>query len=260
MTTPDGANLLAPGVTPPRTCVSCSSRPPCLRAFESHPELVQAAVGPRLDLGPELEPILDALARGEIVAGSDEEREAGAPALPAVPARTVAEGFTGAGLALTRLDPLSVTVLNVVVADAIAEQTRALETWASVGEDFEPAVREVVADAYRRYRRARSARRPGGHGRPETLLMAATTTRLFAEHGVLSARELEARHDVRADLARSRPAVAAATRGRATPHQLAERPIGRIDDHPDGGCRPASRPARDRYLGRSNARSRSHCR
>jgi len=60
-----------------------------------------------------------------------------------------------------------------------------LRGWLQVGEDLEPAVREVVADAYRRHQ--------AGTGDRTLLDVLAGGERLFAEQGVMSARELAAR-------------------------------------------------------------------
>ncbi|MDA0141453.1 glutamine synthetase III [Solirubrobacter deserti] len=173
-------NLLAPGSTPRAHLRFAFFAAAVVRAFAAHPGLVG-----RLDLGPDLDAVLAALARGELFAGSDEERGCGAPPLPRVAGRATAYGFSGAGFALGALDPFTSTVVNTIVADAIIEQVRSVQAWLTAGEDFEPAVREVIADAYRRHRHA---------GRT---LVPDTATRVFAEHSVMSARELEARRAAR---------------------------------------------------------------
>lgn len=146
---PGGVNLLAPGLTPGdhlRFLFFCGA-------------FVRALAGrPGVDLGRDLESILQALARGEMFAGSDEERATrGAPSLPPVArAGEPPYAFTGAGFTLGRLDASSLTQVNLEIAAAIVEQTCALEAWLAAGEDREPAVREVVADSYRRHRGAAS--------------------------------------------------------------------------------------------------------
>jgi glutamine synthetase len=213
-------NLLAPGTTPRAHLRFTFFAAAVVRAFAAHPDLVGA-----LDLGPDLHAVLGALARGELFAGSDEERAFGAPPLRRVGGRATAYGFTGAGFALGELDLFAATVVNTIVAAAITEQTRALEAWTAAGEDREPATREVVADAYRRHRHARDEARGGnaawtadvvGRGRaarrgespwladlatptPEAAAASHTdaATRVFAEQGVMSARELAARRAAR---------------------------------------------------------------
>jgi glutamine synthetase len=222
------ANLLAPGTTPRAHLRFTFFAAAVVRAFAAHGELVGT-----LDLGPDLHAVLGALARGELFAGSDEERACGAPSLPRIGGRATPYGFTGAGFALGDLDLFAATVVNTIVAGAITEQTRALEAWTTAGEDREPAVREVVADAYRRYRhardearggnaawtadvvtRGRAARRgegawradlaaPAADGAPWPAGLAAATpapdaaARVFAEQGVMSARELATRRAAR---------------------------------------------------------------
>ncbi|RKQ90240.1 glutamine synthetase type III [Solirubrobacter pauli] len=176
--TAEGGNLLAPGVTSHANLRFLFFAAAVVRAFAAHD--LRA-----LDLGHELTAILAAIARGELFAGSDAELVAGAEPLPFVPGRETAAGFTGAGFALGRLDALTMTIVNTVMAEAIATQTRMLRGWLQVGEDLEPAVREVVADAYRRHQAA-----AGDRTLRDVLV---TGERLFAEQGVMSARELAAR-------------------------------------------------------------------
>lgn len=213
------ANLLAPGTTPRAHLRFAFFTSAVLRAFAAHRDLVG-----ELDLGPDLHAVLGALARGELFAGSDEERAFGAPRLPRVGGRDTAYGFTGAGFALGHLDQFAATVVNTIVAAAIAEQTRALEAWTAAGEDLEPAVREVVADAYRRHAREETSGRgsvvasweagddatPWPAGAPRggaTAWVAGSAApaaplsdagvRVFAEQSVMSARELGTRRAVR---------------------------------------------------------------
>ncbi|MDA0179326.1 glutamine synthetase III [Solirubrobacter phytolaccae] len=176
--TAEGTNLLAPGVTAYANLRFLFFAAAVIRAFASRDLR-------RLDLGHELTAILTAIARGELFAGSDAELVAGAEPLPRVPGRDTSAGFTGAGFALGRLDAVTMTVVNTLVADAITEQTRMLRSWLEVGEDLEPAVREVVADAFRRHQMTM-----GAHSLLDVLT---GDDRLFAEQGVMSARELAAR-------------------------------------------------------------------
>ncbi len=178
-------NLLAPGAGPRAHLRFTFFAAAVVRAFATYPDLVGS-----LDLGPDLSTVLSALARGVVFAGSDEEHAAGAPRLPRVAGRHTDYGFTGAGFALGPLDPFTATVVNTIVTGALTEQTRAVEAWTAAGEDREPAVREVVADAFRRHCHTVATRDQVGE---DTALRAEATVRVFAEQSVLSARELAVR-------------------------------------------------------------------
>jgi glutamine synthetase len=158
-------------------------------------------------------------------AGSERERLTfGTPVLPRLSKhsadrnRTSPFAFTGnkfefRALGASQSAGLANTVLNTIVADAIDELTRAVLARQAAGEELEPAVRAVVADAYRAHRRIvfdgdgysaaweREARERGLlnlRTTPDALgeLIAESSVRVFAEQSVLSARELQARHDV----------------------------------------------------------------
>jgi glutamine synthetase len=224
--TEEGQSLLAPGATPAenlRFLFFCAA---FVKALESHQGLVRASLATagqelRLDaggaimsvsLGAELDAILTAIARGEPVTGFS---------LPSPdrgnPSRTSPFAFTGDGFELRThgsSQPASVatTALFTIVADALTELTRSVQSWRDAGAELEPAVREVIADTYRQHRGIVLE----GHGRPadwedearsrgllnlHTTLdalpqwIAEPTLRVFAEQSVLSARELTARHD-----------------------------------------------------------------
>jgi hypothetical protein len=83
-------------------------------------------------LGDDLEAVLGAVARGE---------------------DTSAFTFAGAGY------ELRTSLTTWEIAAAIDELTRNVLVWTTAGEAFEPAVREVVADSYRRHRAHVRARR-----------------------------------------------------------------------------------------------------
>jgi glutamine synthetase len=223
--TNEGQPLLAPGATPAenlRFLFFCAA---VVKAIETHQGLLRASVatagqehriGPggaimSVSLGAELDAILTATARGQLVEGFS---------LPAAdranPDRISPFAFTGDGFELrthgsTQPATLATTVFYTVLAEAIMEMTRSVQLWSLAGEDLEPAVREVVADTYRRHRGIVF----DGHGdladweddaRSRGLLnlrttlaalpywIAEPTVRVFAEHSVLSARELAARH------------------------------------------------------------------
>jgi glutamine synthetase len=223
-------NLLVPGATPRAHLRFVFFAAAVVRAFAEHRELVGT-----LDLGDDLDIVLGALARGARFAGSEQERASGVPTLPRVAARDTAYGFTGAGFALGHLDAFTATVVNTIVAAALAEQTRALEAWTGAGEDREPAIREVVADAYRRHRReadesgAAWSAAMGARDQSAAAWSAAApaapvpdaVVRVFAEQAVMSARELVVRHDLRLR-AEARAAVKRA-RAHVTPAAILQR-------------------------------------
>ena len=226
-------NLLAPGNGPRAHLRFAFFAAAVVRAFATYPGLVGD-----LDLGPDLDGLLASLSRGALFAGSEDEVAAGAPRLARIAGRDTAYGFTGAGFALGELHPFTATVVNTIVAAALNEQTRALEDWLAAGEDLEPAVREVIADAFRRHCHAVATR----DAAPDpAALRSDATVRLFAEQSVLSARELAARDAVRlhaealAAMERARAYVAPAAilrRARLSPPRGPEagRRAAEIDD------------------------------
>jgi glutamine synthetase len=190
-----------------------------LGANEAPPAIVS------IFLGTEVEPIFEAFARGEAAAQAQEERLAlGTPVLPRLIKhggdrnRTSPMAFTGSKFEFRmpgsgQSTSLVATVMNTIVADAVDALARALSARQARGETLEHAVREVVAEVYREHGRIvfdgdgysaeweREAERRGLlnlRTTPEALpqLVADSTVRVFAEQGVLSARELEARYDV----------------------------------------------------------------
>jgi glutamine synthetase len=190
-----------------------------LGANEAPPAIVS------IFLGTEVEPIFEAFARGEAAAQAQEERLAlGTPVLPRLIKhggdrnRTSPMAFTGSKFEFRmpgsgQSTSLVATVMNTIVADAVEALARALSARQARGETLEHAVREVVAEVYREHGRIvfdgdgysaeweREAERRGLRNlrtTPEALpqLVADSTVRVFAEQGVLSARELEARYDV----------------------------------------------------------------
>jgi glutamine synthetase len=132
--------------------------------------------------------------------------------------RTSPFAFTGnkfefRALGAAQSPALANTVLNTIVADAIDDLARAAAAWTEAGDDVEAAVREVIADTYRRHGRIvfngdgysdeweREAQERGLlnlRTTPDALpeLVSDATVRVFAEQSVLSARELHARYDV----------------------------------------------------------------
>jgi glutamine synthetase len=176
-------------------------------------------------LGDELEAIFTALARGEDAVGPQPERLGlGTPVLPPLARhsadrnRTSPFAFTGnkfefRALGSSQSAGLATTILNTITAEAIHDLRRSVEAWMAAGDSVDRAVREVVADAYRRHGRvvfggdgysdawtAEAERRGLLNLRttPDALpqLVADSTVRVFEERSVLSARELNARYEV----------------------------------------------------------------
>jgi glutamine synthetase len=237
-----GGNLLSPGASPHenlRFLFFCAA---VIKAVDAHQGLLRASVASAgqdhrlganeappaimsIFLGSELEAIFDALARGEAAESALGERLGlGTPVLPHLPKhsgdrnRTSPFAFTGnkfefRALGSAQSPALTNTVLNTIVADAIDEMARAVAAWLEAGDDVDHAVREVVADTYRRHRRIvfngdgysaaweQEAAERGLLNLRTTVdalpeLISDSTVRVFAERSVLSARELHARYDV----------------------------------------------------------------
>jgi glutamine synthetase len=271
-----GGNLLSPGATPHenlRLLFFCAA---VIKAVDSHQGLLRASVASagqdhRLGaneappaimsvfLGSELEAIFSALARGEAATGAERERLGfGTPVLPRLPKhsgdrnRTSPFAFTGnkfefRALGAAQSPALANTVLNTIVADAIDELARAAAAWTEAGDDVEAAVREVIADTYRRHGRivfngdgysAEWEREAAERGllnlrtTPDALaeLVSDATMRVFAEQSVLSARELQARYDVLLEqyatkLGAEAETAAQMARGRILPAVLRQREL-----------------------------------
>ena len=242
LATDTGENLLSPGATPhenARFLFFCAA---VIEAVDRHQGLLRASVASAgqdhrlganeappaimsIFLGSELEAIFRALTRGEAVAETASERLAfGTPVLPRLAKhsgdrnRTSPIAFTGnkfefRALGSAQSPSLANTILNTIAADAIERMSKAVTAWVAAGDSVEAAVREVVADTFRRHGRVvfngdgyapaweREARERGLlnlRTTPDALphLVTESTVRVFAERSVLSARELQARYDV----------------------------------------------------------------
>jgi glutamine synthetase len=176
-------------------------------------------------LGTELETIFEALARGEATEGAGREKMGfGTPVLPRLSKhgadrnRTSPMAFTGNKFEFRMLGSaqsagFTNTVLNTIVADAVDQLTETLGDRLATGEPVGRAVREIVGSTYRAHGRivfdgdgyseawqAEAAERGllNLKTTPDALpaLISEDTIRVFAQRGVLSARELEARYEV----------------------------------------------------------------
>ena len=237
-----GANLLDPGDTPEerlRFLFLCAA---VMRAVDRHQGLLRAATASAANdhrlganeappaimsmfLGAELEAIFETLLRGEPIATAPGDLLAlGTPVLPPLPKdggdrnRTSPFAFTGnkfefRAVGSSQSVALANTVLNTIVADAVASLTGALEREIAAGVPLADAVQRIVRDVYAAHRRIvfHGDGYAGAWGdeaaarglldlktTPDAVphLVTPETIAVFGRHGVLSERELEARYEV----------------------------------------------------------------
>ena len=153
-------------------------------ALDTHGDLLRALACGGFALGVQAEAALQQLARH----GSPD---------------TTAAALPGDVLEAGALTPLALTILHTSIAGALTDLTRSLRPWLAAGEEREPAVHEVVAHAARGHlqRSIDPARPIDATVAPEVFnsLLSEPAVVLFAEHGVLSWRELAARRDALID-------------------------------------------------------------
>jgi glutamine synthetase len=242
LATDTGVNLLSPGATTAdrlRFLFMCAS---VMKAVDTHQGLLRAATASAANdhrlganeappaiismfLGADLERIFEALAREEAVTDRPEDLLAlGTPVLPPLPKdggdrnRTSPFAFTGSkfefrAVGSSQSVTLANTVLNTIVADAVAELTAALRRELEAGADRTEAIRRVVRDTYAEHRRivfhgdgyaAAWEQQAQARGllnlrtTPDALphLTTPESVAVFARHGVLTERELDARYEV----------------------------------------------------------------
>jgi glutamine synthetase len=240
--TDTGANLLEPGDTPAenlRFLFLCAA---VIRAVDTHQGLLRAATASAANdhrlganeappaimsmfLGAELEAIFETLLRGEPITTAPGDLLAlGTPVLPPLPKdggdrnRTSPFAFTGnkfefRAVGSSQSVALANTVLNTIVADAVAGLTDMLARDLGAGVPLAEAVQRIARDAYAAHRRIvfhgdgyaaawedEAARRGllDLKTTPDALphLVTPETVAVFERHGVLSERELEARYEV----------------------------------------------------------------
>jgi glutamine synthetase len=190
-----------------------------LGANEAPPAIVS------MFLGAELEAIFETLVRGEPIASAPGDLLGlGTPVLPPLPKdggdrnRTSPFAFTGSkfefrAVGSSQSVALANTVLNTIVADAVGALTEGLAAELGGGAPLAEAVQRIARDAYAEHKRivfhgdgyapawAEEAARRGLlnlRTTPDALphLVTPETVAVFARHGVLSERELEARYEV----------------------------------------------------------------
>jgi glutamine synthetase len=240
--TDTGANLLDPGDTPSehlRFLFICAA---VIQAVDTHQGLLRAATASAANdhrlganeappaimsmfLGAELEAIFETLLRGEPVATAPGDLlPLGTPVLPPLPKdggdrnRTSPFAFTGnkfefRAVGSSQSVALANTVLNTIVADAVASMTGELEREVAAGVPLADASQRIVRDVYAAHRRVvfhgdgyagawedEAAVRGLANLKttPDALphLVTPETVAVFGRHGVLSERELEARYEV----------------------------------------------------------------
>jgi glutamine synthetase len=240
--TDTGRNLLEPGDTPADNLRFLFLSAAVMRAVDTHQGLLRAATASAANdhrlganeappaimsmfLGSELEAIFETLARGEAIATAPGDLLAlGTPVLPPLPKdggdrnRTSPFAFTGnkfefRAVGSSQSVALANTVLNTIVADAVAAMAETLAGELGAGVPLVDAVRRIARDTYARHKRIvfhgdgyaaawedEAAQRGllNLKTTPDALphLVTPETVSVFAAHGVLSERELEARYEV----------------------------------------------------------------
>ena len=245
MSTDTGLNLLEPGDTPQenmiflffcsavlkavdqyqallRICVSSAANDHRLGANEAPPAIIS------IFLGEQLTEILEHLVTGK--AGSTHEAGLlglGSPVLPHLARhagdrnRTSPFAFTGnkfefRAVGSSQSSSFPITVLNTIIADAVAEMTHALKSHLEKGLDFSSALKTVLTAIISQHKRIifngdgysdewkSEAKQRGLLNMPDTMsaiphLDSDHHIALFEKHNVLSKRELEARAEVMFD-------------------------------------------------------------
>ncbi|MFM7156716.1 MAG: glutamine synthetase III, partial [Bacteroidota bacterium] len=245
MSTDTGINLLEPGDTPQenmiflffcsavlkavdqyqallRICVSSAANDHRLGANEAPPAIIS------IFLGEQLTGILEHLVTG--TSGSTAEAGLlglGSPVLPHLARhagdrnRTSPFAFTGnkfefRAVGSSQSSSFPITVLNTIIADAVADMTQELKAQLEKGSDFSSALKSVLSDIIAKHKRIifngdgysdewkAEAKLRGLLNMPDTMsaiphLDSEHHIALFTKHHVLSQRELEARAEVMFD-------------------------------------------------------------
>lgn len=245
MSTDTGINLLEPGDTPQenmiflffcsavlkavdqyqallRICVSSAANDHRLGANEAPPAIIS------IFLGEQLTGILEHLVTG--TSGSTAEAGLlglGSPVLPHLARhagdrnRTSPFAFTGnkfefRAVGSSQSSSFPITVLNTIIADAVADMTQELKAQLEKGSDFSSALKSVLSDIIAKHKRIifngdgysdewkAEAKQRGLLNMPDTMsaiphLDSEHHIALFTKHHVLSQRELEARAEVMFD-------------------------------------------------------------
>lgn len=247
MSTDAGENLLEPGDTPHENLQFLFFCSAVIKAVDDHQDLLRISVASASNdhrlgaqeappaiismfFGSELTEIFERLESG--VGGRGEQKGLlgmGSPVLPHIPRhagdrnRTSPFAFTGNKFEFrapgsSQSISLPVTMLNVIVADAVTELTGQLQARLDAGTDLDKAVGEIVRETYTQHKRIlfngdgydeawhREAEQERGLLNLRTSLDAypqltsEKNVALFERHQVLDARELEARQEIMFDI------------------------------------------------------------
>jgi glutamine synthetase len=239
MGTDTGHNLLEPGETPHDNLQFLLFAAAVIQAVDTHQQLLRASIASAgqdhrlganeappaiisIFLGSELEGVFEAIAEGKTSASKPGSfLGLGTPVLPPLPLhsgdrnRTSPFAFTGnkfefRALGSSQSPSFPNTVLNTIVAEAVAELAEKLDAALKAGTTLEKAVIAIVKESYRAHRRivfngdnysdawhTEAERRGLANLRstPDALpwLIDRQTIAVFKRAKVLSKRELEAR-------------------------------------------------------------------
>ncbi len=240
--TDTGLNLLDPGKTPHENLIFLYFAAAVIKAVDQYQGLLRASIASagndhRLG-GHEAPPAIMSIFLGEelsniferIVEGQEHKQleggllGLGTPILPSLPRhstdrnRTSPLAFTGnkfefraVGASQTISWPL--TILNTIVADALASMNERLKTLLNEGSSLESALRSLLAEVYQQHRRIvfngdgyspewrTEAQRRGLLELPDSVtalqqLHDPAIIQLFERHSVLSQKELAAREEI----------------------------------------------------------------
>lgn len=245
LSTSSGLNLLEPGDTPHENMVFLFFCSAVIRAVDKHADLLRASVASASNdhrLGAnEAPPAIISIFLGQeltdvferIVMGKENSRKnagllgLGTPVLPPLPLhsgdrnRTSPFAFTGnkfefRAVGSSQSVSFPITVLNTVVAESIADLTKAIEVLMKKRMPFETALRETLKNVYAEHGRVvfngdgysnewqeEASKRGLLNLRTSVeafdVLTSSKNVKLFSSLSVLTKRELEARHEVLLD-------------------------------------------------------------
>ncbi|GBF06539.1 glutamine synthetase [Deinococcus aerius] len=247
MSTDAGENLLEPGDTPHENLQFLFFCAAVIKAVDEHQDLLRISVASASNdhrlganeappaiisifLGSELTEIFDRLESGEGGRGAEAGLLGlGSPVLPPLPRhagdrnRTSPFAFTGnkfefRAVGSSQSISFPITVLNLIVADAVQSLTNELQAQLNRGAGLDAAVGEIVKATYSKHKRIvfngdgyseewhREAEHERGLLNLRTsldaipLLTAPHNVELFSKFGVLSERELSARQEIMYDI------------------------------------------------------------
>ncbi|MDX2006378.1 MAG: glutamine synthetase III [Meiothermus sp.] len=247
MGTNTGQNLLEPGDTPHDNLQFLFFCAAVIKAVDMHQDLLRISVASAnndhrlganeappailsIFLGDQLTDVMDRLASGKGGSGKKAGTLAlGSPVLPTLPRhagdrnRTSPFAFTGnkfefRAVGSSQSISFPITVLNLIVADAVDAMTQAVEAKAKKKLPIEAAILEVIKETYAAHKRivfngdgySAAWHKEAEHKRKLLnlrtsldaieLFNSEKNVKLFSKYGVLSERELEARQEILYDI------------------------------------------------------------